>query len=225
MESILVIPRAALFTGRWPQGFVPAGSQDATDGRPSDVATTALRAAETHGRLLPRAAAEIDPDWKQPIPYCMLVRGTEVFCVERLPRQGESRLHGRLSLGLGGHVEAVDLGSPGGPVQAALRRELAEEVRLPALDLPPPVFLGLVNDESDPVGKVHFGLVFSQQIPAQGTVEIVESPKMRGAFRHLAGTHGLWQDLDRFETWSRMLLEAGAVEAPRKSRPRCTPES
>ncbi|MEZ5963510.1 MAG: hypothetical protein R3F56_06660 [Planctomycetota bacterium] len=215
MESILVLPRAHLFSGAWPQGFVAADQP---------AAAAALRAAGD-GFLRPREVAERTPAWKQPIPYCMLVRRGEVFCVERLPRQGEARLHGKLSVGLGGHVEAADLDPEEGPILTALRRELAEEVRLPPAPLPAPRFVGLVNDDSDAVGEVHFGLVFCQHLPDGGSVEILESSKMRGAFRHLAGLSGLWQDSVRFESWSRMLIEAGAVEALANHAPAAPEES
>jgi len=213
--QVLALPRAALFDGRWPQGFVPAGST---------AAAAAWEAVRRHGRLLERDAAEVDPAFKQPIPYCTLVRPGEVFCVERLPRQGEGRLHGRWSIGLGGHIEPDDLAGEGDPILAGLRRELAEEVGEGPAALPAR-FLGLVNDETDPVGQVHFGLVFCLEIPRVQTVQILESSKMRGAFRHLAGPAGPWQDLHRFESWSRILLEARAVEALADSRSHCTPKS
>jgi predicted NUDIX family phosphoesterase len=203
VETILVIRRDALFGGEWPQGFRPAASPEAA---------AALAAVTASGFLVDRGAAEQEPEWKQPIPYCLLIRPGEVFCVERLPAQGEGRLHGRLSLGIGGHVGPQDTGRSGDPVLAALRRELAEEVRLEGT-LPPPGFVGLVNDDAEAVGRVHFGLVFSQWLPREASVEIVESSKMAGDFRLLAGPQGLWQDLPRFESWSRILLRARAVEA------------
>jgi len=203
-ESIVALERAAVFAGEWPQGFVPA----------SECAIEPLLAAiRTRGFAVERALAERSPQWKQPIPYCLIVRGSEVFCVERLPRQGEGRLHGRLSLGIGGHIDGAELADNRGPVHAALLRELHEEVALPA-DVPArPAFLGLLNDDRDEVGRVHFGLVFAQALRPGDEVQIVESTKMRGGFRRLVGPDGLWQDLARFETWSRILLEAGAVES------------
>ncbi len=212
METILVIERESAFPLGWPQGFLPAEAPAVTD---------VLRAINAQGFLVEREVAERNPLWKQPIPYCVLVRGAEVFCVERLPKQGESRLHGRLSLGLGGHIDARDTGQPCGVVRAALERELREEVHLqesPGSPIPAPRLLGLLNDDATEVGKVHFGVVFGLQVPASAKVKILESSKMRGAFRHLAGPDGLWQDLHRFESWSRILLEARAVE-PLASQP------
>jgi predicted NUDIX family phosphoesterase len=169
--------------------------------------------------VVPRPEAEDNPAWKQPIAYCTVVRDDgQMLCVERLRHQGEGRLHGQLSIGLGGHIEPDDLAGGGGPVRAALSRELHEELVLP-LGLPPPEFLGLINDDSTAVGRVHFGLAFCQRVPARGIVQIRESRKMRGAFRHLAGPQGVWQDLARFETWSRILLEARVVEALANTRP------
>lgn len=204
-----MLPRDALFSGDWPQGFSPAGTP---------AADAALAACAQAATVLPREQAEGDPGWKQPIPYCTIVRQGLCFCVERLPRQGETRLHGRLSVGLGGHIAEEDLGGAD-PVRTALHRELAEEVSLPP-GTSASHFLGLVNDDGDEVGRVHFGLVFGVVIPAEGSVRVLESLKMRGDFRHLVGPDGLWQDLHRFETWSRILLEARALEALATHAPR-----
>ncbi len=198
VESVLVVARESLFGGTWPQGFEPVD--------PASIARI-----EREARFLPREFAERSPQWKQPIPYCVVERGEAWFCVERLAAQGEARLHGRRSIGLGGHIGPEDALHPEGPVRSALLRELREE-----LDLGPgpgrtPQFLGLLNDDSTEVGRVHFGLVFRLTVAPEENVAVRESLKMRGGWGRLAGPGGLWQDLDRFETWSRILLEARAA--------------
>jgi predicted NUDIX family phosphoesterase len=205
MEHILVIRRDDVFGGAWPQGFVPART---------GVAEEVLAAFARNAFAVPRDAAERTPAWKQPIPYCTIVRQTQVFCVERLPRQGEERLHGRLSIGLGGHIDPLDGGHEGGAIRGALHRELREEVCLlpHGSAWPAPHFLGLLNDDASEVGRVHFGVVFAVALSDQADLQIVESSKMRGGFRHLAAWGDPWQDLHRLESWSRILLEARAVE-------------
>ena len=71
--------------------------------------------------------------------------------------------------------------------------------------------MGILNDDSTEVGRVHFGLVFRLRLAPGEKVAIRETLKMRGGWGRLAGPDGLWQDLERFETWSRILLEAQAA--------------
>ena len=197
-ESVLAVPRRALFRGDWPHGFSRLSG---------DRAAQVLRRLADLGRFVPRSTAEHDPDLKQPIPYCVVASDARWFCVERLSAQGETRLHGRLSIGIGGHVGPADGHPSGGPAlfEAALLRELREELPLPEA-LPRPVFLGLVNDESDAVGRVHVGLVYALRLPPGAAVEVREIRKHRGGFRHLVGPLGLWQDFTRLESWSALLL-------------------
>ena len=79
--------------------------------------------------FLPRQQAEYDATVRQIIPYGILRRGGEYFLLRRLKGQTEARLHDKLSLGLGGHINPTEE-SAADPIEAGLRRELAEEVIL-----------------------------------------------------------------------------------------------
>lgn len=228
MAEVLVTDRSALFGGDWPQGFLPL---DPAAGQ------ALLATAASHARFVDRPTAEANPAWKQWIPYCMLRQVgapcqpgsapaiTHVFCVRRTRGQSETRLHGAYSLGLGGHIEPADglpTGSdPGTYFARALARELQEELALefasPPLPTgqpgPTPRLVGLLNDDSTPVGSVHAGLVYVLDLPAgqpQTTgLQIREISKMAGGWGSLAELRILWQDRTQFETWSQWLVEAG----------------
>src|SRR5690606_3231689 len=96
-----------------------------------------------------------------------------VLAVQRTKGQSERRLHGSWSIGLGGHVEPEDARAPGIPTEAAqtslfdraLARELAEELDLEAAPRAQPRCIGLLNDDSSPVGRVHAGLVHVLDLP------------------------------------------------------------
>lgn len=208
MEKVFVVPRAAFFGGAWPQGFVPFA--------PGTGLRLLDRLAAT-GFFLDRVVAEEDPAHKQLIPYCLVARVGSVLCVHRKAAQSESRLHGLWSIGLGGHVNPGDAGTAMGPdlFLRALRRELDEELELPGLPGLRPRFAGVLNDDGNPVGRVHAGLVFlldlgppASPAPDAGDVRIREISKMAGGFRSLAELGTLWQDRPRFETWSEILLQA-----------------
>jgi predicted NUDIX family phosphoesterase len=216
-EQVFIVDREAVFDGRWPQGFVPA----------ADVAgRSLLQRLLAAGRFVPRAPAEAEPAWKQLIPYCMLARAGQLFVVRRTSAQSEARLHGRLSIGLGGHLGPAD--GEGEPMIAnGLERELREEIFLPD-SLPEPRFLGLLNDDQTEVGRVHCGLVFRLDLLPGTAIRIRETHKMSGRFHPLPTDAGsrrssapdtpaplvetpeVWQDPGRFESWSRLLLEARA---------------
>ena len=222
MSEVLVVDRAAFFGGDWPQGFQPI-ARDATD--------AFLRRAAQQARFEPRPVAETTPAWKQWIPYCVLrcdaaAPGGEpgVFLVQRTRGQGEARLHGAWSIGLGGHVEPEDaVGDHSWRERGAdffarsLLRELREELDWRLEELPKPQLVGLINDDSTEVGSVHAGLAYVLHLPlplaqAKERVGIRETSKMRGGFTHLAELRKLWQNPGALESWSRLLMEHGILD-------------
>jgi len=103
-----------------------------------------------------------DPSYKQIIPYQLFARNGRVFVYQRGGNAGEKRLRGKLSAGIGGHINSYD--STSGKrltienfMQALIREREEETVCPPGLDAR---FLGWINDDSDDVGKVHLGSVF-----------------------------------------------------------------
>ena len=115
-ESVLAVPVAALRDqGLLHQGFATG-----------DVPAV-LRLIECTGEFLDRAAAEQNPDWKQIIPYAVVASDGLVFQFRRTRKGGEPRLHSRLSIGVGGHINP-DPVDRSGRVEAGLRRELEEEL-------------------------------------------------------------------------------------------------
>jgi predicted NUDIX family phosphoesterase len=170
-----------------------------------------LAAFASAGFFVERPAAEQDPGSKQLIPYCVLRQPDRLFWVQRKPAAGETRLHGRLSIGLGGHVNPEEYDVVVGPdlFRTALARELGEE--LVGTDGLEPRFLGLLNDDQDEVGRVHAGLVHAIDLPAGRSPlpAVREISKMAGGWGSLAELDALWQDPARFESWSRILIQAG----------------
>jgi predicted NUDIX family phosphoesterase len=130
--------------------------------------------------------------WLQIIPYTVLVargpawetpslRGPEqatVFAFRRPTKGGDSRLAGRGSVGIGGHVNPVDdmpkivvtdappqWGAAAWALTHCLRREIREEVRL---EVEEQVLAGLLYDGRDDVGQRHLGLVCTAMVdPSQ----------------------------------------------------------
>lgn len=191
-ERVLVIPRASVPGGCEFRGL-----------RRADAATLdeLRRAVERDGRYVDRPLAEADPTLKQLIPYVVVRNGSGAYLMHRTDAGGDARLHGRASIGVGGHLNPVDEGVEDGrdALMAGLRREWSEE--LDAAWAPSFTLVGLLNDDSNPVGAVHLGVVFVVDADGRG-VEVRESDKLAGAFATEAEIRSAW---DRLETWSQLV--------------------
>ncbi|MBS3052832.1 MAG: NUDIX domain-containing protein [Candidatus Aenigmarchaeota archaeon] len=108
-----------------------------------------------------RGLAEDNPSFKQPIAYVVVVNKKlrRVFAYQRSAGTGytETRLRGKWSWGVGGHIEKIDETSKN-PILASLERELKEELDIN--EKIRPSVLGYINDDSNDVGKVHFGILY-----------------------------------------------------------------
>lgn len=190
-ERVLVLPREAV-----PGGCDFRGVRQ-TD---ADALSVLREAVATHGRYLDRPLAEDDPTHKQLIPYVVVRDATAVFLMERTDAGGDPRLHGKASIGVGGHLNPVDEGKDA--LMAGLRREWEEELEAdwePRFEL-----VGLLNDDTNPVGAVHLGVVFT--VEADGRpVAVREHEKLIGQFVGAREVVAAW---DRLETWSQLVAHA-----------------
>ena len=186
-EQVLVLPRDR----------VPGGC-DFTGIRAADEAALEVlrHAVRESGRYLPRPSAEVDPDYKQLIPYLVLRDGGRYFLMRRTRAGGDARLHDRWSIGVGGHVNPEDGGLAGGLV-----REWHEEV---VADFVPDFELvGLLNDDTTDVGSVHLGAVYAGDANGRAVV-IRETAKLEGRFAGVAETARV---RDGMESWSRLVFD------------------
>jgi predicted NUDIX family phosphoesterase len=197
VERVLALPRSA----------VPGGC-DFTGLRASGVdVLERLRASVADaGRYLDRPLAEEDATHKQLIPYVVVRDGERIFLMHRTDGGGDARLHGKASIGVGGHLNPVDDGEDA--LMAGLRREWDEELEA---DWEPDFRLvGLLNDDSNPVGAVHLGVVFT--VEADGRPVVVrEREKLVGEFVDPAAVLDAWE---RLETWSQLAAAAMGIRAP-----------
>lgn len=152
-----------------------------------------------HHEFMDRPAAEEDPSYKQIIPYVVLTQNGQVFTTRRLNKGGESRLHGKLSIGIGGHINPVDETDRRSVLMKGLERELDEEVYIQRRGQLIP--RGFINDDGNGVGAVHLGLCFSMEV--EGEVLVKETEKLSGAWLSL---QELKSEYDNMETWSQIAL-------------------
>jgi len=156
----------------------------------------------------PRPEAEGDPRLKQLIPYQLFCCQGRYFVYQRGGGVGEGRLAGRLSVGIGGHINSGDASgdhlSPEG-YEAALHRERQEELICPTTLTAD--FIGWINDEANPVGQVHLGAVHLCRTASETEVTI----RPHGEDLHPQGWWTIGQireSAERFEAWSLLALDA-----------------
>ena len=187
-EMVLAVPRLAI-ESLLRQGFFEAHGTDLI-GRLGEQSV-----------FIDRQLAEEDPSYKQIIPYVLVEHDGKFLVYRRTAKQGENRLHGRLSIGFGGHINEVDgkRDTRTNVILAAMVRELNEEVYLPNISAIR--VAGFINDESNPVGRVHLGVVFVVETGSDRVV--VNEPEMIEAYWRDA--RAIEEDYPRFEPWSRIL--------------------
>jgi predicted NUDIX family phosphoesterase len=183
-ELVLVVPRAEVPGGLDWRGVRAVGLEPY------------LECARQVGTFRPRQEVEQDPTWQQIIPYMALFDGPRLFLMRRTKAGGDERLHERYSIGIGGHINPGDEDPLGG-----LAREWREEL---VADFTPRFEpLGVLNDDDDPVGAVHLGLVFSADVQGRA-VSVRETHKLEGRFATFAEAAAV---ADRMETWSSLLFD------------------
>lgn len=149
-----------------------------------------------------RGDLEEAPNFKQLITYCVIrERETgQILLYERIGG-GDSRLHLKSSIGVGGHANPIEeVQELHMVMKANALRELDEELNVKNLsDLE---LFGFINDDSDAVGRVHVGVVYLANVPSQQDVKIRETEKLRMRWVSKADLQGI----ENLENWSKLLV-------------------
>ena len=185
-ESILVVKRDKLFPTDPPSGL-----------KPIDFAQYEKLILE-NAEFRSRAQVEVDTSFKQIIPYLIFKFDNKYFLMQRTDSGSETRLRNKYSLGIGGHIVEEDL--KGRSIYEWALREFNEEVAYKGkLKIKP---IGLINDESNFVGKVHTGFLFLLEGDSANI-------KARKEFRsgHLATIDEISAYYSEMESWSKMALD------------------
>ena len=187
MEQVLVVKREKI------EKFIAGKNGLITENVPE-----LLEIIRNEHEYMPRAEAEEQPAFKQIIPYVILRQGDKIFVTRRLNKGGEARLHGKISIGVGGHINPVD--EQGDMLMKGLWREIHEEVKLHSHgEL---CSCGFINDDSNSVGSVHLGACFT--LETEGAVKVKETEKLEGLWMTLPE---LKANYDYMETWTQIALE------------------
>src|SRR6476646_7784075 len=155
--------------------------------------------------FLPRPEAEINPAYKQIIPYALIAFQNKVVYYVRGKKAGEQRLVAKGSIGIGGHMNETDeslFATDEQAYRAGVEREVNEEIKIdgPFEDR----IVALLNDDTTEVGRVHLGIVHVFKL-AEPKVEKREA--MITGLTFLAKDQ-LFARRETMETWSQICLDS-----------------
>ena len=141
---------------------------------------------------------ETDPSYKQIIPYEVFTFNDRYFLMQRQAKASEQRLKNKFSLGIGGHIRQEDMTTAS--IFDWANREFHEEVNYN--DMIEIQTIGVLNDDSNPVGQVHLGLVLL--ITGSSPNIAIKSELKSGQLLSLQELEPFY---DRMETWSQMVCD------------------
>ena len=157
--------------------------------------------------FLPRPEAEINPAYKQIIPYALIAFENKVAYYVRGKKAGEQRLVAKGSIGIGGHMNQEDeslfnYALNEAAYRAGVEREVNEEIKIdsPFEDR----IVALLNDDATEVGRVHLGIVH---------VFKLADPKIEKREAMITGLTFLRKEellvrRETMESWSRICLDS-----------------
>ena len=125
----------------------------------------------------PRNEMENDERWKQIIPYVLVRYNGNYLAYHRTKMAGEKRLQGKMSIGIGGHVESDRDGS----MMVGMKNEILEELALPSNPYSWEsrlAFSGILWENLSEVGRVHTGVVFVLTLNPEMSVPQSKDPAL-----------------------------------------------
>jgi predicted NUDIX family phosphoesterase len=164
-----------------------------------------LKRIVQNGLFLRRRELEEDPSFKQIIPYAIISNKDSFYLFRRKSGQTEKRLHNKFSLGVGGHMNPGDfMESKEKYLIDELKRELHEEVNLLNGCLIEDIeFIGFINDDTIPVGRVHIGLLYNIHV-SNKEVYINETDKMTAEWIDKSDLAEFYEGM---ETWTKIAFD------------------
>ena len=158
----------------------------------------AALAARLEPRL--RCEAELDPSFKQIIPYLVLSHDPNGCIFAMLRTGGDERLVGQASLGLGGHMDE------GENFEDCLFREVFEEVGLRREEIRNLRLCGYIFSNASEVDSVHVGMVYRAETEKEA-LTCLEDSKLTGAW--LTPHELIVLNCEgKLESWSRIVYDA-----------------
>ena len=187
-EEIIVVKRTTLFN-----------KENAWHGVKTDNIEEIVKNIKDNQEYMPRAIAETDPAFKQIIPYMIFKCEDKFFVMQRKKTASEQRLANKFSIGIGGHMRKEDM--EGKSIFDWAKREFEEEVTYTG-DIKIST-VGILNDDSNDVGKVHLGLVLL--LEGSNDQIFIKDEHKSGVMLTALECEAM---MDEMESWSKLSLQA-----------------
>ncbi len=192
-EQVLVVPRAA---------FEQIGAFNGIRLNVQEYLAAFFGNGVAH--YMDRDAAEQNPDFKQIIAYAIFCHNGKVLAYARTAKGGETRLHDKWSLGIGGHINPIDgLADNPDTYLAGVEREIREEIAFSGSATQQ--IYAIINDDTNEVGSVHLGIVHRFELDSD-EVRPLEKKLANLKFCSLEELTGPLYD--KLETWSAICVDA-----------------
>lgn len=195
-EQILVVNRKEIFSNEKNAFY---GFISLEDSRVEEIVKTFEKY-----EVKRRGDMEEDPSYKQLIGYVLVKdkNTKEVLVYKRLVGGGEARLHGKASVGIGGHMNDVENTPIEEIVKINAAREIEEEIGISFDEaLNSLNFVGLINDDKEEVGKVHIGLIYVCEVD-KNKVNVTEDDTLK--IEWLNSNEA--KKVENYESWSEFLI-------------------
>lgn len=157
-----------------------------------------------------RGEAEVNYNYKQPIPYWIVIsQDKKIFVYKRWASWSnawESRLHSKISFWVGGHIEEKDQENEN-ILLDTLKREIEEEIKIISEDIINISLLWYINDDTNDVGKVHFWISYIIEVKNTNT-SLEDWELANGEFLDINEIEEMMQSEDYdVETRSKIIYE------------------
>lgn len=154
-----------------------------------------------------RAVLEFDPDFRQVLPISVFTHQGKVWAYERTSKGGETRLHNKVAVAVGGHWDLEDLVIEAGCInldlslQQAIDRELREEVKISSNIIATYQLKQKVCADDTEVDKVHLGIVWVHELDGEGISSAEDQLKEIG----FVSPEALLTEEYNSEEWARII--------------------
>ncbi len=154
-----------------------------------------------------RERLENDEEFRQVLPISVFIHQGSVWAYERTKKGGETRLHNKIAIAVGGHWDMSDIVIRNGVIDlpssldTAIKRELDEEIRLTSniinsYRLP----FAICSDETE-VDRVHLGLIWVHELDGTGIEAVEDQLHEIGFVSPLELLNGKYN----LETWAKII--------------------
>jgi len=157
---------------------------------------------QSNCKFMKRENVETNYNYKQLIPYVILDHNDKIFSYRRGALLSEERLLSNYSIGVGGHISVDDPNLFTTLYEEGMNREIREEIYIDTEYVDN--IVALLNDDSNEVGKVHFGIIHIFRL---NKPEVRKKEKSINEPKFIT-IKELKKKINKYENWSKICINS-----------------